>query len=99
MSEIQYIWADPDRPQQQVALSSLVQAMSIEEGKKRKPLMAIARWVSRDGMDPKMGVLMPTMFEEVHCFLWAQVSDLEAASNVAFEFNCLSLARCHLQMM
>ncbi|KAL0065660.1 ATP-dependent DNA helicase yku80 [Marasmius tenuissimus] len=73
MSEIQYVWADPDRPQQQVALSSLVQAMSMEDGKKRKPLMAIARWVTRDGMDPKMGVLLPTMFDEVHCFLWAQM--------------------------
>ncbi|KAL0570983.1 ATP-dependent DNA helicase yku80 [Marasmius crinis-equi] len=79
MSEIQYVWADPDRPHQQVALSSLVQAMTLDDseedtkGKKRKALMAIARWVSRDGMDPKMGVLTPTMFEGVHCFLWAQM--------------------------
>ncbi|KAJ8520350.1 hypothetical protein ONZ45_g2822 [Pleurotus djamor] len=65
MGEIQYIWADPGQPQQQVALSSIVQAM-LEKG-----YMAIARWVSRDGMDPKMGVLKPVMFEQVDCFLWA----------------------------
>ncbi|KAG7096429.1 hypothetical protein E1B28_003866 [Marasmius oreades] len=79
MGEIYYVWADPERPHQQVALSSLVAAMDVDEsegdtkGKKRKRLMAITRWVTRDGMDPKMGVLMPTMFENVHCFLWAQM--------------------------
>ncbi|KAF9259906.1 ku80-like protein [Marasmius fiardii PR-910] len=79
MGEVYYVWADPDRPHQQVALSSLVQAMDMDNSeddtkdKKRKRLMAIARWVTRDGMDPKMGVLMPTMFENVHCFLWANM--------------------------
>lgn len=67
MGEVQYIWADPDSPIQQVALSSIVQAM-YEKGS-----MAIARWVSRDGMDPKMGVLEPTVFDGVDCFLWVQV--------------------------
>jgi ATP-dependent DNA helicase 2 subunit 2 len=33
--------------------------------------MAIARWVSRDGMDPKMGVLVPSNFDKVDCLLWA----------------------------
>lgn len=67
MGEIQYIWADPGQPQQQVALSSIVQAM-IQKG-----YMAIARWVTKDGMDPKMGVLSPVMFDKVECFLWAQM--------------------------
>ena len=53
---------------QQVALSSMVQAMY------EKGVMAIARWVSRDDMDPKMGVLYPSVFEEVDCLLWVQVS-------------------------
>jgi ATP-dependent DNA helicase 2 subunit 2 len=67
MGEIQYIWADPSSPQQQVALSSIVQAM-YEAG-----LLAIARWVTKDGADPKMGVLYPEIFEKVDCLLWAQV--------------------------
>ena len=33
-------------------------------------VIAIARYVSRDGMDPKMGVLVPRAFEDVDCFLW-----------------------------
>lgn len=69
MGEVQYIWADPSSPLQQVALSSIVQAMADAKG----PRMAIARWVSKDGMDPKMGVLAPTLFDGVDCFLWVQV--------------------------
>jgi hypothetical protein len=38
-----------------------------------KEVMAIARWVTKDGMDPKMGVLCPVMFDKVDCLLWAQV--------------------------
>lgn len=67
MSEVQYIWADPGSPQQQVALSSIVQAMF------EKHVFAIARWVSKDGMDPKMGVLAPSMFTNIDCLLWVQV--------------------------
>ena len=67
MGEILYVWADPSSPQQQAALSSVVQAMY------QKDSMAIARLVTRDGMDPKMGVLLPTVFDRVDCFLWAQV--------------------------
>lgn len=68
MGEIQYIWADPSSAQQQVALSSVVQAMQ------KKEVLAIARWVSRDGMDPKMGVLLPVTGDNVHYLLWGQVS-------------------------
>ncbi|KXN84807.1 ATP-dependent DNA helicase II subunit 2 [Leucoagaricus sp. SymC.cos] len=67
MGEVQYIWADPSSPQQQVALSSIVQAM-YEKGS-----CAIARWVSKDGMDPKMGILYPEVFDKVECFLWVQM--------------------------
>jgi ATP-dependent DNA helicase 2 subunit 2 len=67
LGEIQYVWADPSLPQQQVAMSSIVQAMY------EKNVMAIARWVTKDGMDPKMGVLAPSVFENVDCLLWAQV--------------------------
>ncbi|KDR84736.1 hypothetical protein GALMADRAFT_233050 [Galerina marginata CBS 339.88] len=65
MGEIQYIWAEPSSPQQQVALSSIVKAME------EKDVMAIARWVSKDGFDPKMGILIPTLFDNVDCLLWA----------------------------
>jgi ATP-dependent DNA helicase 2 subunit 2 len=68
MDEIHYIWADPSAPQQQVALSSIVKAMYV------KKCMAIARWVSRDGMDPKMGVLSPVLFENIDCLIWSHVS-------------------------
>ena len=67
MGEVQYVWADPDSPQQQVALSSIVQGMS------KAKVMAVGRMVSRDGMDPKMGVLTPCSFEKVDCLLWVQV--------------------------
>lgn len=68
MGEISYVWADPNRPTEQVALSSIVQAM------KKRELMAIGRFVSRDGMDPKMGVLAPILFDDVDCLLWIPVS-------------------------
>jgi ATP-dependent DNA helicase 2 subunit 2 len=67
MGEIQYVWADPASPKQQVALSSIVQAMANED------LYAIVRWVTKDGVDAKMGVLAPVQFESVDCLLWAQM--------------------------
>ncbi|KAG2132365.1 SPOC like C-terminal domain-containing protein [Suillus clintonianus] len=67
MGEVQYIWADPGSPQQQVALSSIVQAMY------EKGVLAIARWVSRDGMDPKMGVLAPSVDTNIDFLLWVQM--------------------------
>ncbi|PFH50723.1 hypothetical protein AMATHDRAFT_144450 [Amanita thiersii Skay4041] len=67
MGEVQYVWADPSSSYQQAALSSIVQATQ------EKGSMAIARLVTRDGMDPKMGVLLPTRFEKVDCFLWIQM--------------------------
>ncbi|CCL99640.1 uncharacterized protein FIBRA_01660 [Fibroporia radiculosa] len=70
MSEVTYVWADPVQPLQQVALSAVVQAMY------EKGAFAIARWIARDGADPKMGVLVPTMFEKVDCLLWVQVCRL-----------------------
>ncbi|EGN94086.1 hypothetical protein SERLA73DRAFT_114994 [Serpula lacrymans var. lacrymans S7.3] len=67
MGEVQYIWADPSSAQQQVALSSIVQAMY------EKDVLAIARWVTKDGMDPKMGVLAPSVFDKIDCLLWVQM--------------------------
>ncbi|KAF9457458.1 SPOC like C-terminal domain-containing protein [Collybia nuda] len=67
LGEVQYVWADPSSPPQQVALSSIIQAMY------EKGVMAIARWVTKDGMDPKMGVLSPVLFDEVDCLLWVQM--------------------------
>ncbi|KAF8171709.1 SPOC like C-terminal domain-containing protein [Mycena galopus ATCC 62051] len=57
LGEIQYVWGDPSQPEQQVAISSIAQAMY------EKNTMAIARWVSKDGMDAKMGVLAPCIAE------------------------------------
>ncbi|KAJ6519234.1 ku80-like protein [Mycena sanguinolenta] len=67
LGEIQYVWGDPAQPEQQVAISSIAQAMY------EKNAMAIARWVSKDGMDAKMGVLAPCIAEGVDCLLWAQM--------------------------
>jgi ATP-dependent DNA helicase 2 subunit 2 len=67
MGEVQYVWADPRSPAQQVALSSLVAAMDDLN------MYAITRWVSKDNSEPKMGVLAPCRFHKVDCFLWVQV--------------------------
>ncbi|KAI0039555.1 SPOC domain-like protein [Auriscalpium vulgare] len=67
MGEVQYVWADPGKPQEQVALSSLVRAMD------KLNMYAITRWVTKNGSDPKMGVLAPCRFEKVDCFLWVQM--------------------------
>ncbi|KAH8103255.1 SPOC domain-like protein [Phellopilus nigrolimitatus] len=64
---VQYVWADPSSGQTQVSFSSIVQAMLA------RGVVAIARWVSRDEMDPKMGLLIPREFEKVDCFLWLQM--------------------------
>lgn len=69
--------------------------------------MAIARWVSRDGADPKMGVLSPSMFENVDCLLWVQVSFLfflPRHNSTLFDLHILLLMpdlvhRCPSQMM
>ena len=97
MDEIHYVWADPSSPQQQVALSSIIQAMH------EKNCMGIARWVSRGGMDPKMGVLVPILFDKVDCLIWSHVSyfvgylmccvDTKPSLLLAFD------SRCHLQTM
>ncbi|KAF5382804.1 hypothetical protein D9757_007263 [Collybiopsis confluens] len=65
MGEIQYIWGNPDNASAQCALSSMVQAMY------EKGVLAVARWVTADGRDPKMGIMSPALFEQVHCLLWA----------------------------
>ncbi|EJD04469.1 SPOC domain-like protein [Fomitiporia mediterranea MF3/22] len=67
MSEVQYVWADPSSSQTQLSLSSIVQAML------SRHVVAIARYVSRDDMDPKMGLLIPRQLEKVDCFLWLQM--------------------------
>ncbi|KAJ7151626.1 ku80-like protein [Mycena filopes] len=67
LGEIQYIWGDPSQPAQEVAISSIAQALY------EKNAYAIARWVSKDGMDAKMGVLAPCIAEGIDCLLWAQM--------------------------
>lgn len=73
MGEVSYIWADPSSAQQQIALSSIVQGMY------EKGVMAIARWVSRDGADPKMGVLSPNMASDADSLLWVAVRVVDIA--------------------
>ena len=91
MGEIQYVWADPSSSASQVALSSIAEALY--ENKR----MAITRWVSKDGADPKMGLLHAvTPFDNVDAFLWIPVIlvfafhvDLTLADSlVHFYFRC-----------
>ncbi|KAL4064741.1 SPOC like C-terminal domain-containing protein [Scleroderma yunnanense] len=67
LSEVSYVFASPSSAPDQVALSSIVQAM-FEKG-----VMAIARMVSKDGSDPKMGVLSPRVWEKIDILLWVQM--------------------------
>ena len=57
----------PKEPFHEMAFDALVQAMY------EKNYGAIARLVTRDGMDPKMGVLAPSFAGEAMCLLWVQV--------------------------
>lgn len=49
-----------------------------------RQVMAIARWVSRDGMDPKMGVLTPGSLDKVDCLLWCQVNGYFDSQEILF---------------
>ncbi|KAH9855805.1 SPOC domain-like protein [Lenzites betulinus] len=78
MGEVYYVWADPASPMQQVALSSIVKAMT------ESRVLAIARWVKSDKGEPKMGVLWPTVFDEIDCFLWVQMPFADDVRNFTF---------------
>lgn len=92
MSEVTYVWADTAQPLQQVALSALVQAMY------EKGAMAIARWVSRDGAEPKIGVLHPVIFDRVDCLMFVRVRLLapydDARSLITLHHRYLSQRTC-----
>ncbi|OJT04950.1 ATP-dependent DNA helicase II subunit 2 [Trametes pubescens] len=78
MGEVYYVWADPASPMQQVALSSIVHAMNETQ------VVAITRWVKTEKGEPKMGVLWPTVFEEIDCFLWVQMPFADDIRNFTF---------------
>ncbi|KAF8139796.1 SPOC domain-like protein [Boletus edulis] len=67
MGEISYVYASPTSVPDQLAFSSIVQAMS------GKGVLAIARMVRSDGADPKMGILLPIVWEKVDILLWVQM--------------------------
>jgi ATP-dependent DNA helicase 2 subunit 2 len=67
MGEIQFVWADPTSAHSQVALSSISQALF------ENMRMAIARWVSKNGADPKIGLLKAVVFDNTDCLLWIPV--------------------------
>lgn len=78
MGEVYYVWADTTSPMQQVALSSIVKAMT------ESRVLAITRWVKSDKGEPKMGVLWPTVFDEIDCFLWVQMPFADDVRNFTF---------------
>lgn len=67
MSEISYVYASPSSVADQLAFSSIVQAMY------EKGVLAIARMVRSEGGDPKMGILSPIVWPNVDVLLWVQV--------------------------
>ena len=67
MGEVTFIWGDNKSPISQVALSSLVQAMN----DLRK--YAVARYVTRDGSEPKMCVLAPSSVGDIDCLLMVKM--------------------------
>jgi ATP-dependent DNA helicase 2 subunit 2 len=67
MSEVQFLWADTASGKAQVEFSSIVQAMH------HKNLVAVSRWVTRDHGDPKMGILIPRLWENIDSLSWVQV--------------------------
>jgi ATP-dependent DNA helicase 2 subunit 2 len=68
MSEVQFLWADQATGKAQVAFSALVHAMF------QKDLVALTRFTTRSGPDPKMGILTPRIWEEIDSLTWVQVS-------------------------
>lgn len=67
MGEVFYVYAGQHSIPDQLAFSSIVQAMAV------KGVLAIARMVTRDGLDPKMGVLSPIVWDKVDVLTWVQV--------------------------
>ncbi|KAF8547086.1 SPOC domain-like protein [Imleria badia] len=67
MGEISYVYASPSSVPDQLAFSSIVQAM-FEKG-----VLAIARMVRTEGGDPKMGILSPIVWPNVDVLLWVQM--------------------------
>lgn len=78
MGEVQYVYADPSSGSTQVSFSSIVRAMM------ECSVVAIARLVTRDEMDPKMGLLVPNEVESVDCFLWVQMPFADDVRKYAF---------------
>lgn len=67
MSEVQFLWADTSSGKAQVEFSSIVQAMH------QRDLVAVSRWVTRDNGDPRMGILIPRLWENIDSLSWVQV--------------------------
>ncbi|KAF9242344.1 SPOC domain-like protein [Melanogaster broomeanus] len=78
MSEVSYVYASPTSGPDQLAFSSIVQAMY------EKGVLAIARMVSRDGADPKMGLLSPIVWQNVDVLLWVQMPFADDARHYTF---------------
>ncbi|OCH84687.1 ku80-like protein [Obba rivulosa] len=80
MGEVYYVFADPDSPMQQVALSALVRAMAAKQSK-----LAIARWVRTNGADPKMGVMWPMVVEDqIDYLMWVRMPFADDIRNFPF---------------
>lgn len=67
MGELSYVYASTTSVPDQLAFSSMTQAM-FEKG-----VLAIARMVRGKSGDPKMGILSPIVWPNVDVLLWVQV--------------------------
>jgi ATP-dependent DNA helicase 2 subunit 2 len=67
MGEVYYIWGDTDSARNQIAFSSIVQALAQED------LCAVIRMVTSSNYAPKLGIAVPRVMEKTDCLLWVQV--------------------------
>ncbi|KAH7104333.1 SPOC domain-like protein [Auriculariales sp. MPI-PUGE-AT-0066] len=79
MGEVSYVWPDPKSGRDQVALSSVVQAMM------EKQVYGYCRVVSRDDTAPKMYALRPERVSNVDCFIMVQLPFSNDVRSFGFE--------------
>lgn len=67
MGEVYYIWGDTESGRMQLAFSSIVEAMIMND------YYAVIRMVTGNNYAPKLGVAAPRRAANAHCLLWVQV--------------------------
>ncbi|PVF93424.1 SPOC domain-like protein [Serendipita vermifera] len=79
MGEVYYIWGDTESARNQIAFSSIVQALAQED------LCAVIRMVTGNNYAPKLGVAVPRVMDKTDCLLWVQMPFAEDHRNYTFQ--------------